>query len=187
MGAPLDATHPGTRSALDAAMAAYLRGDAIDMTDLADTLDVGRATLYRWVGSREQLVVAVLSEATVRTFDAARKAAEGDGIDLVIDACTRFMHGILAAEPLRAFTAREPLLFVRLATTPGMIEQSAAHGIADLLREQAGRGELTLKAPPEVLAIAIVRVCDSHVYAHLLGPVAPDIDTAVTLIRLLLD
>src|SRR4051812_12226684 len=38
----------------------FLAAERIDMSALADELGVNRVTLYRWVGSREQLLVEVV-------------------------------------------------------------------------------------------------------------------------------
>ena len=56
------------RRAVDAATQVYLAGGAVDMSALATTLGVGRATLYRHVGNREELIATVLAEATERTM-----------------------------------------------------------------------------------------------------------------------
>src|SRR5262245_27507707 len=42
--------------ALRAARRRFLRGQRLDMNELARDLGIGRATLYRWVGGRDQLL-----------------------------------------------------------------------------------------------------------------------------------
>ena len=54
---------PARPTALDAfrlARRTFLDGTRIDMQALARTLNVDRATVYRWVGSREQLLAEIL-------------------------------------------------------------------------------------------------------------------------------
>src|SRR5665647_2760874 len=116
---------PARRRALDAATRVYLAREALDMSALASTLGVGRATLYRWVGNRDDLLGAVLGEATERTYREA------------------------------------------------------------IAREQAD-GNLQVTTSPEVLARALVRICDVHLYAPLLGGDEPEIETALELVALLL-
>ena len=48
----------------------------------------------------------------------------------------------------------------------------------------AGRLEITL--PPEVLGLAIIRMCDAHLYAPLLGRTHAEIDTGLDLVAALL-
>src|ERR1700734_2504093 len=91
------------RAAINAATQAYLRGEAVDMSSLAAHLGIGRSTLYRLVGNRDDLLGIVLAEATERTFRraAAGATAEG-GADLVLDVINRFMHAVIDAGPLQA-------------------------------------------------------------------------------------
>jgi AcrR family transcriptional regulator len=176
----------GRDAALAAATRCYLRGEPLDMSKLAAELGIGRATLYRWVGNREQLLATVLAEATEREFRRARRHAAGQGVALVIDVMERFMRSVIAAPPLRALTEREPLLFIRLATTPAAIEHRSAALLGALIAEEAAAGRLNPALPPPVLAEAIVRLSDSHLYAHLLGGTGPEIEIALRLAALLL-
>ena len=57
---------------------------------------------------------------------------------------------------------------------------------SELLDAEAGRGRLQLELPTPVIAQAIVRICDSHLYAHQLGRNEPEIETALQLVELLL-
>ena len=177
----------GPADAVRAATRTYLRGEPLDMSALATELGIGRATLYRWVGNREDLLSAVLAEGTERTFRAAIKDAEGEGVPLLLDCMRRFMHSVLDTPPLKALTQREPLLFLRLATTPGAIEGRAADLVGELLEQEAANGRVRLTLPAPVMAQAIIRICDIHLYAHLLGRSDPEVETALQLVSLLLN
>ncbi len=157
------------------------------MSALATQLGIGRATLYRWVGNREDLLSTVLAEGTERTFRAAIKDADGEGIPLLLDCMRRFMHGVLDTPALKSLTQREPLLFLRLATMPGAIEGRAAELIGELLQQEVANGRVQLSLPVPVMAEAIIRICDSHLYAHLLGRTDPEVETALQLVSLLLN
>ena len=186
----------GPADVITLATRAYLDGEPIDMSALAHQLGIGRATLYRWVGNREELLGVVLAEATERTFRAAERkalAAAGNdyvtgsagGPDYVVDVLARFMRAVLAAPGLKALTQREPMVFIRLATTPGAIEDRAAVLIGGLLERERDAGRLPLVLPVSALAVAIVRICDFHMYAHLLGRGAPEVETALEIVRVL--
>lgn len=174
------------RRAIDAATRLYLDGEPLDMSSLAKELGVGRATLYRWVGNREALLATVLAEATERTYRHAIARATGTGAQFVLDFVERVMRSVDASPPLRTLTHREPLLFVRLALMPGSIETVSARITAEVLEREEAAGNLTLALSPTVLGEAIVRICDVHLYAPLLGGDAAEIDTAVDLVALLL-
>lgn len=176
----------GPAAALAAASAHYLRGEPIDMSALAAELGVGRATLYRWVGSREQLLGAVLGEMTERTFRVATRGVGGSGAERILVLLDRFMRAVVEAGPLKAFTEREPRLFIRLATMPGTIEDRATELLTKELQAEIDRGELRVPLPTRTLAQAIVRVADSFMYAHYLGGNRPEIDQALEVVGLLL-
>ena len=53
-------TRPTPRDAFRLARRTLLDGQRLDMQALAGQLGINRVTLYRWVGSREQLLVDVL-------------------------------------------------------------------------------------------------------------------------------
>jgi AcrR family transcriptional regulator len=177
----------GPEEAITAATRIYLRGETLDMSALAADLGIGRATLYRWVGNREDLLASVLAEGTELTFRAAIKGANGQGVALIIDCLRRFMNSVLTTPALKALTAREPMLFLRLATMPGAIEGRAVQLVGELLAQEEATGRIQLMLPAPVMAQAIIRICDSHLYAHLLGRKEPEIEMALQLVDRLLN
>jgi AcrR family transcriptional regulator len=184
---PMASAHPsGRAAALAAASGHYLRGEPIDMSALAAELGVGRATLYRWVGSREQLLGALLGDMTERTYRFATRGVGGAGPERILALLDRFMRAVVDAGPLKAFTEREPRLFIRLATMPGTIEDRATDLLTAELQAEIDRGELRVPLPTRTLAQAIVRVADAFMYAHYLGGNRPRIDQALEVVELLL-
>lgn len=174
------------RRAVDAATCLYLACEPLDMSALANSLGVGRATLYRWVGNREDLLGAVLAEATERTYQRAIAQAAGSGTDLLLDVFERVMRSVVASAPLRALTQREPRVFIRLALMPGAIESVSARVTTEVIAREQANGNLRVTTAPEVLGRALVRICDVHLYAPLLGGDEPEIQTALDLVALLL-
>jgi AcrR family transcriptional regulator len=177
-----------TRQAvIDAATRQYLAGQSLDMSALAAELGIGRSTLYRIVGNREDLLGTLLSQATERTFRGAtaRTTAEG-GLAYVVEVLDRFMHAVVAARPLQILSEREPLLFMRLVLLPGQVEQTAGRLVGDLLATEVAAGRLELPLPAALCGDALVRMCDPHLYAHVLGRGEPEIDAAMDLIAALL-
>lgn len=174
------------RLAITAATTLYLDGKPLDMSALAQQLGIGRATLYRYVGNRDELMATVLAEATERSYRKAIAAASGTGVALVLDVLDRMMQAVDGSEPLRTLTRREPAVFIRLALMPGAIETVASRLVAEILTTQHEAGHLELALQARVLAEAIVRICDIHLYAPLLGGDQAEIATALDLVALLL-
>ncbi|GAA1787484.1 TetR/AcrR family transcriptional regulator [Planosporangium flavigriseum] len=178
---------PSADEVIRAATRHYLRGEPIDMSELAVELGMSRATLYRRVGNHDRLVGLVLAERAERTYREAAAGVRERGPARVLAVLDRFMHAVLATEPLKLFIARDPVLYIRVATAPGPIEQRSTEILADVLREEAEAGHLQLRVDADVMAQAIVRIADSFMYAHLLGHEQPRIDTALEVIALLVD
>ena len=64
---------PTAEDAFRLARRRFLAAERVDMTAMAEELGVNRVTLYRWVGSREQLLVEVvwsLASVTLERIDA---------------------------------------------------------------------------------------------------------------------
>ena len=177
-----------TRQAvIDAATRQYLAGQSLDMSALAAELGIGRSTLYRIVGNREDLLGTLLAQSTERTFRRATTCATAEGgFEYVVEVLDRFMRTVIAAPPLRMLSEREPLLFMRLVLLPGQVEQTAGRLIGDMLATEVAAGRLELPLPPAMCGDAIVRMCDPHLYAHVLGRGEPEIDAALDLIAALL-
>jgi Tetracyclin repressor-like, C-terminal domain len=107
-------------------------------------------------------------------------------LEHVLEVLDRFMHAVIAARPLRMLSEREPLLFMRLVLLPGQVEQTAGRLIGDMLATEVAAGRLELPLPAAVCGDAIVRMCDPHLYAHVLGRGEPEIDAALDLVAALL-
>src|ERR1700689_2756121 len=99
------------RAVINAATRAYLRGEAVDMSALAAQLGIGRSTLYRLAGNRDDLLGALLAEARERPFRRARagRTARG-GVAPGPDVINRFMQAVIDAGPLQTLFKREPLV-----------------------------------------------------------------------------
>ena len=81
VGTPLQSQLAGTATVRPAALDAFrlarrtfLAGERVDMPALARVLNVDRATVYRWVGSRDQLLTEILWSLIDPTIADLRKA-----------------------------------------------------------------------------------------------------------------
>src|SRR3954453_2193514 len=80
---------------LEAAMQRYLRGRRVDVQAIAAELGLGRATIYRWFGSREELIGEVLNRAADPLLASARAMASGQGGHMLLDTFDRFNRGLV--------------------------------------------------------------------------------------------
>src|SRR3954452_12260804 len=57
----------------------YLRGQRVDVRAIAGELGIGRTTIYRWFGTREELVGTVVALAAEDVLARIEGAAKGRG------------------------------------------------------------------------------------------------------------
>src|SRR3954464_14101937 len=92
---------------LAAATDRYLRCRRIDVQAIAAELGLARATVYRWFGSREELIGEVLFRAAAPLLEAARASAQGSGGEAILDTFDRFCRTIAEAPALHRFLDNE--------------------------------------------------------------------------------
>ena len=73
------AVRSDAREAVRLARRAFMTGERIDARRIAAQLGVDRTTLFRWVGNRDQLLVAVLRSLADPTLRDAAAGAPGSG------------------------------------------------------------------------------------------------------------
>jgi hypothetical protein len=88
---------------------------------------------------------------------------------------------------LHAYVRNETHAAIRLLTTRGGFQDRFVAKIAAALSDEASRSQLTLKAEPELLAYAIVRVTEGFLYNDAIAAVEPRLEDAAHIIRLILD
>lgn len=157
------------------------------MSALASELGVSRVTLYRWVGSRDRLLVEVIWSLARRTLDNIEAEADDRGPERVVRIVTRFLEDVISNPGMRRWLAEEGESAMRLLTRhetgfqPRLID--AMH---DLLREETDAGRLTLPVDLREVAYVIVRLIESYTYLDLITGEEPDARRAEPILRLLL-
>jgi AcrR family transcriptional regulator len=162
---------------LAAARERYLAGRRIDMLALAGELGVGRATLYRWFGSREGLIGEVVATEAERLFERARAKADGSGAKALIDTFDRINRALSKSTALRAFVESERGTALRILTTSGgPVQPRAVEGIAALIRQEADAGAYEPPVDPSTLAYAVVRLAEAFIYNDTVAGIRGDVD-----------
>src|SRR4051794_7304115 len=151
--APVAFRRPTREHALALARSHFLAGDRVEMNALATELDVGRTTLYRWVGEREQLIGEVLGLLVDEWIAIVEPDADGAGVPRFLDIMRRFLEYAANSTPLTEFTEREPALALRvLLDRRGRVAQRSTDAIRRLLSEADPALQL---APKIIEAIAL--------------------------------
>jgi AcrR family transcriptional regulator len=172
---------------LHLARARFLAGERVEMGSLAEELGMNRVTVYRWVGSREQLIVEVLWSLAEPTLERERAEVKATGGERVVRVLTNFIVAVLSNSAMNRFVDQEGDLAMRLLTRadagfqPRLIEW--VHG---LLEEECGAGRLELRHEISDYAYALVRVLESYISLDLITGEKPDAERAEHVLRLLL-
>src|SRR5437660_6188805 len=111
-----DRRRPTPLDAFRLARRKFLAAERIDMSALADELGVNRVTLYRWVGSREQLLVEVVWSLGRQTLENVERRVRATGAERVVSVLTRFLEAVIANDGMRRWLADEGELAMRLLT-----------------------------------------------------------------------
>lgn len=161
----------------------WLAGDRLDIGKIATELGVGRATVFRWVGSRENLYAEICSQLFKKTLEQAEAHAKGAGVEKLIDILEHLLRTLAAAAPLRYFVEQDPEFALRTLTSRASTVQSrCVLHIRELIFALVEEPAL----PADELAYIIVRITESFLYRDVLTGDAADIEAAIRAIRVLL-
>jgi len=171
-----------------AAVDTFSSGQRLDMRSLARRIGVARATLYRQVGNREQLLDQVLWWRARRLLaEQVQASACLAGTERLTALIGGVLHAIGADRPLRAFLESDPETALRILTgRRSTVHQGMAASLQNLIDLERGRGSFDTSLDTPTLAYAIVRVSEGFLYADVIADRAPDIGRAVTVIEALL-
>ena len=75
------------------------------MSGLALELGVSRVTLYRWVGSRDQLLVEVIWSLVERTLQTIDREVRAEGAERVVQVITRFVGAVIENAGMKRWLA----------------------------------------------------------------------------------
>jgi AcrR family transcriptional regulator len=170
--------------------AKWLAGERLDIGRLAKELGVGRATLFRWVGSREQLYAEIFSASYAQEMERARRKSQARGAEQVSRVGRSVMLRLAQFEPLRRFIAQDPEFAFRVLTSNSSPVQRRCVDIHRVwLSELEQAGEIAPELDIDTLSYVIVRIGEAFLYDGEFSPAEREanIDKAAAAIRILVD
>jgi AcrR family transcriptional regulator len=137
----------------------YLEGQRVDITVVASRLGLGRATIYRWFGSRE----ALLGEVVARQLEllVARKRAEvrRRGAAGLLEVLDRVNRTLTRSRAVRRLLEQERHGAMRLLTSSaGVVEPRAVACVQALIEDEMASGGYDPPADSATLAYALVHL-----------------------------
>jgi AcrR family transcriptional regulator len=182
-----DAGRPVPRDAFRLARRWLLDGQRLDMQALAAQLGVNRVTLYRWVGSREQLLVEVLWSLTDRTITTTWAQLAASAGPRVPDVLRHWLRVTLDQPGVSRFLHGESEFAMRLLTLrSGGFQPRLLGLIRRLIVEDIEDGRVVTPLPVDELAFTVLRICESYVYLPAITGEVPDPDMLARVLRVLL-
>jgi len=155
----------------------YLRGRRVDVQAIAGELGLGRATIYRWFGSRENLIGEVLVRAAAPLLEEARASARGRGGHALLDTFDGFNRRLADAPALRQFVEQERDAALRIITSgAGVVQPRIVARIAGLIEDEVGAGRYEPQVDPSTLGYAIVKLAEAFLFNDAAAGMRGDVD-----------
>jgi AcrR family transcriptional regulator len=159
------------------AMSRYLHGRRVDVQAIASELGIGRTTIYRWFGSRDELIGEVLVRAAEPLLAQARVAVGGEGAPALLETLDRFNRGLADAPALRQFVEHERDAALRVITSgAGNVQPRIAALITDLIMREVRAGNYEPQVEPATLGYAIVRLGEAFLFNDAIAGMRGDVD-----------
>lgn len=178
---------PTRDDAVALARRTFMAGERLDMRGLAAELGVNRATLYRWVGSKEALLGEVISGFSRATTERNDRELPGTGPEHLAAVFQRGLEQIHSFEPMRRFLERDAEYALRVLTSKeSTVQRESVAVVRELLEREAAAGRLDVPADLGDLAYVIIRVGESFLYSDLIVGDPPDVARAGVMFRMLL-
>ena len=162
-------------------MRQYLSGERVDVQAIAARLGLGRTTVYRWFGSREQLIGEVLVRAALPELERACAEARGRGGRRLLDTFDRFNRALADAPALRRFVEHEREAALRILTAgDGPVQPRMVAAIEELIENEVSAGSYEPHVEPGTLAYAIVRLAEAFLFNEAAAGIRGDVDRLAT-------
>ena len=172
---------------LAVARAEFLACRRIDVQAIAGQCGVGRATIYRWFGSREQLLGEAMMSVFSERVGAARGAVGGEGAQALLDTIGLIYAGLAAAPHIQALIERERVTAMPLMTSSeGPVHPRIVHLIQDLIEAEEARGEYRPPSDPATLAYVLVRLAEALLFNYTTDEVPKDLERLRVVVATLL-
>jgi AcrR family transcriptional regulator len=152
----------------------YLDGERVDVRAIAAELGVGRATVYRWFGSRERLLGEVIAREAEEYFARVRARVKGRGAAALLETLDQINRGLVRSTAVRRFLEQERESALRLLTSSsGLVQPASVAAIAALIE-----AEETYEPPMDAttLAFAIVRLAEAFIYNDAVVGIRGDVE-----------
>lgn len=154
----------------------YLRGRRIDFSVLATELGVGRTTVHRWFGTRDDLIADLLGESSVALLAQVRDGVQTTGPEGLLETFDRFNRQLVAVPALAKFMTQERDALDYVMRGDRGPQPMLVRAIAEMIQGEIDAGRYRAPVDSETMAYAIVRLAQSFLYADSSTGIRGDLD-----------
>ncbi len=168
----------------------WLKGERIHLASLSAELNIGRATLFRWVGNKDLLLGEVLWSLYEPLRLEALSATPGNGVDFVVGVYRHINSTLLHSEPLRRFIREDPEYALKILTSSqSTLHSRTVEANTRTLRDQIAGGHINPPLNVNSLSYFMVRLAESCLYSDIINgrePREEELEDACTAVRVML-
>jgi AcrR family transcriptional regulator len=136
----------------------YLDGQRVDITIVAARLGLGRATIYRWFGSREALLGEVVARQLELLVERKRADVRRRGPAGLLEVLDRVNRTLTRSMAVRRLLEQERTAMRIFTSSAGVVEPRAVACIQGLIEREMMAGDYDPPADPATLAYALVHL-----------------------------
>jgi AcrR family transcriptional regulator len=137
----------------------YLDGQRVDVTVVAARLGLGRATIYRWFGSRETLLGEVIARQLEMLVARKRAEVRRRGAAGLLEVLDRVNRTLIRSRAVRRLLEQERDAAMRMLTSSaGIVEPRAVACVQALIEQEMASGGYEPPTDPATLAYALVHL-----------------------------
>ncbi|MGV9867145.1 QsdR family transcriptional regulator [Rhodococcus koreensis] len=175
IGRPSAAT---PQQVLEAARQQFRAGKRLDVRGIATELGLGRATIYRWFASREDILNAVLGEEVNELTARAIQRTTRTGADGLLELVDSFNQMLVKSTAFRAFLQQEPATAMALVTSrSGPVRPKVVAALLEQINRSIAEDGYMPTAEPSKLAYALVRLAEAFLYDDAFSGIRDDLDS----------
>ena len=155
----------------------YRVGERLDVRGVAAELGLARATIYRWFGSRENLLGEVIATEAEEYFHRTRARVGGRGAAALLETFDRINRGLARAPALRSFLEQERETALRVLTSSaGPVTPRSVAAITAMIEDEVRAGAYDPPVEAATLGYAIVRLAEAFIYNDARAGIRGDVE-----------
>ncbi len=151
---------------------------AASMTEIAERLGMGKASLYHYVGSKEEVLIELYEDVLRENVIAARRIAASDrpAIDALADLIAdRVAYTCRNRDLLRVFFEEEAELPTRHQTRLIAVRHEYEQTLLDIIARGEAANEFSLPTSPTILANTLLGAANwTYKWFNPAGPLSPE-------------